>query len=704
MQAKKYPQELTDALKGFGSSLTGLAGQMAQGARGASVYNDAIGSGADVAGTALKMLFPKAKLLGTALNMAAKAAGAYFKAANKQADALYKSYNDFNKVGAATSGGMAAVIGNLHSFGYTVNELDKMVALVANNSDTLAKFGGTVGAGTKRFAELSSTIVKGDLGRQLMLAGQMPDDINKGMAIFLKQQTMLGLARKRSDDELIKGAFNLNKEFDILRRITGDTIEQQEKKQDELLMSDVGGSIIARLEEQGFTGQAAALQQFQQMLPDQLRTKLMSTAGGNIGLAPEMLRALPKTVKELGLVARGQSSATAEQLREIMLQDAADTERLYRQQGELGTARDIFAGQEILSVLRSMGAKDPKAIAQANADFAAGAEKNTERMVDGTRAQISTTQAMEKFVNYGVTPATAAMRAFAEITAKIAGVTLPGTPKGGDYSRGAGAGSGAGSAAAGRAVLGSADARAKAEEYLGRKIADNEYSALIKATHAEASAGKGSQQEQAGIMASILNRARTHKGGIVGALEQPKQFQAVTGTAFEPGPSREYRRGPDSERLKSIEGAVALLPSISREQKNFTAASAAAYGKGTNIGYRNDMLAKGGTVVGGTVFQTPVNTAAANTAVPGATWNKVSRTVGQTPVNTAVPGYRAKVSDSDSRASLSNVTAKQEVANNPNQPTSFMEDMERRKDAYRQELLDIARRQLQAQEKAAKNN
>ena len=47
-----------------------------------------------------------------------------------------------------------------------------------------------------------------------------------------------------------------------------------------------------------------------------------------------------------------------------------------------------------------------------------------------------------------------------------------------------------------------------------------------------------------------------------------------------------------------------MLAGISKEQKNFTAASAAAYGAGTNIGYRDKMLAAGGTVIGGTVFQT----------------------------------------------------------------------------------------------------
>ena len=106
------------------------------------------------------------------------------------------------------------------------------------------------------------------------------------------------------------------------------------------------------------------------------------------------------------------------------------------------------------------------------------------------------------------------------------------------------------------------------------------------------------------IMASVLNRARTDQGGIMAALTAKNQFQSVTGTAKAPGPSEHYLKGPEAERLKSIEGATKLLENISRQQKNFTAASAAAYGPGTNIGYRDKMLAAGGTVVGGSVFQT----------------------------------------------------------------------------------------------------
>jgi len=155
-------------------------------------------------------------------------------------------------------------------------------------------------------------------------------------------------------------------------------------------------------------------------------------------------------------------------------------------------------------------------------------------------------------------------------------------------------------------------AREKAEQYYGKKISDEEYDKLVRATHAEAAAGKqASQREQAMIMASILNRARDNEKGIIGALEAKNQFQAVTGTrANNNQPSSQYLTGPDQTRRQSIEGATDLLAKISKEQKNFTAASAAAYGPGTNIGYRNKMLAEGGQQIGGSIFQSsfPVGT------------------------------------------------------------------------------------------------
>jgi Phage-related minor tail protein len=157
-----------------------------------------------------------------------------------------------------------------------------------------------------------------------------------------------------------------------------------------------------------------------------------------------------------------------------------------------------------------------------------------------------------------------------------------------------------GGGTAGQAGTGSG--KAAAEAYLGRAISAGEYDSLMRATHAESGA-RNSPEEQAMIMGTILNRARTHPGGITGALTAKNQFQAVTGTRFEPGPSRNYRQGPSEARRGSIESAAQdLLHRVPTSQTNFTAASRAAYGPGTNVGYLAQLQGTGGAVYGGTQF------------------------------------------------------------------------------------------------------
>jgi tape measure domain-containing protein len=157
-----------------------------------------------------------------------------------------------------------------------------------------------------------------------------------------------------------------------------------------------------------------------------------------------------------------------------------------------------------------------------------------------------------------------------------------------------------------QAKAASSGARQAVEAYYGKPLTDSEYKSLTSATSAEASGGTGNPQEQAMITASILNRAKTNPGGIEGALHAKDQFQAVTGTALNGHqPSAAFVNGPDAARLAQIENAnKSYLSSVSPDQTNFTAVSASAYGPGTDIGYRNGLLANGGSIYGGSVFNT----------------------------------------------------------------------------------------------------
>jgi peptidoglycan hydrolase-like protein with peptidoglycan-binding domain len=145
-------------------------------------------------------------------------------------------------------------------------------------------------------------------------------------------------------------------------------------------------------------------------------------------------------------------------------------------------------------------------------------------------------------------------------------------------------------------------ARAAAEKYLGRPMDDKEWNYLLRATTAEAS---NNSKEQAYVMGVILNRTRMGNWGdnVISVLRAPSQFQAVTGTRYDPGPSSNFTRGPTDKQLANIvDGAINILPGVPTNLKYFTAASSAAYGRGTNIGFRDRLLAKGGEKIGGTIF------------------------------------------------------------------------------------------------------
>ena len=140
------------------------------------------------------------------------------------------------------------------------------------------------------------------------------------------------------------------------------------------------------------------------------------------------------------------------------------------------------------------------------------------------------------------------------------------------------------------------------QTYLGRNVTAQDFSSLIAATFAEASAN---QEERAWVAGVILNRTRSDGGTILDTLRKKNQFQAVTGTsANNHAASKNFISGPDPTEAASIYGAIKnFLTKVPRDFKYFTSNVAAAYGAGTKIEFR-DKLAKapGSRVIGQTIF------------------------------------------------------------------------------------------------------
>jgi hypothetical protein len=148
-------------------------------------------------------------------------------------------------------------------------------------------------------------------------------------------------------------------------------------------------------------------------------------------------------------------------------------------------------------------------------------------------------------------------------------------------------------------------ARSQAEAFLGRKMSDSEWNNLVAATVAESL--PNSPQEQAGIMAVILNRVKSsqYPNAVNEVLLQPNQFQAVTGTRNNPGPVRNFTNPDERQMASTIRGVNQYLGTMSPNWLNFTSNISAAYGPGTDITFRDTVRnSNDSRIIGGTVFGT----------------------------------------------------------------------------------------------------
>jgi hypothetical protein len=226
--AKVGVRGYTARLKASGETLTKsfmeLGSSMASGAQGASVYNNALNSGADYLKNKISA---KWGLLGDILGGVIKAAGMYASAVNEQADKLFDTYKDLSRSGLAT--GMQDTFKNLQSMGYTMAEIGNMKSLLVTNANTLAQFGGTAAEGSKKFAALSKGIVDSNLGIEFQRMGMSIDDINQGIAGYTRLQQMSGQLGKQTAEEMQVSAAAFIEKQDQITRLTGLAADAQNK-------------------------------------------------------------------------------------------------------------------------------------------------------------------------------------------------------------------------------------------------------------------------------------------------------------------------------------------------------------------------------------------------------------------------------------------------------------------------------------------
>jgi len=247
------------SLESLGGAALGTMKAMAEGKKGAAAFNgalDEMASAAMAAGAALALMIPGGiaiKALTAAVTGATVAYIKFTQMTLEAVDKLHKGYQGLSKAGGAAADGMSGLFGDAKKLGLSMNERDSFVQLVAENSKDFALFAGSVSDGRKRIAEMGQAAASNRV--ELMNLGLTTQDINAGMAGYIKLQTRLGQAQNMTTQQLAAGAVAYLKEQDALTKLTGQSRQEMEQQRERALQKE---QFAAKIQELRNNGQAEA--------------------------------------------------------------------------------------------------------------------------------------------------------------------------------------------------------------------------------------------------------------------------------------------------------------------------------------------------------------------------------------------------------------------------------------------------------------
>jgi len=171
--------------------------------------------------------------------------GGMFAAVAAAADKTLASYQSATASGATFGGSMNNFASAASGAGMT---MDKFGGLIARNSEALMTLGGTTEEGAKRFSAMSKEIRGSKIGEQLYGLGYTTEQVNEGMANYIKTYGASGALQGKSTKELAQGAGQYLKELDGLAKITGQSRKALEDEQAARLKDSQFRAAIANLD------------------------------------------------------------------------------------------------------------------------------------------------------------------------------------------------------------------------------------------------------------------------------------------------------------------------------------------------------------------------------------------------------------------------------------------------------------------------
>jgi predicted chitinase len=412
-----YTARLKDSTDKLKKSFGDLGASIVKGEEGAAVYNKSISSAADAVDSFASKFGFVGKLIGGALTAGAK----YVGAVNDQADALMKNYQELSRNGLAT--GMQDTFKNLQDMGYTAAEIGKMGDLMRENATVFANFGGTAAQGAKQFAASAKEIQFSDLGNQFKLMGMTTDDINKGMAGYMKIQQNSGVLQRQTADQVAASASEYILKQDKLTKLTGLSADQQNQIIERAQADQRYAATQAELRANGDAKSLAIAER-----NDALLSEITAAAGPQTAKAfqdfstgamnSEDAQKFRRTFgRAADLIDKGVTDRAA--IMQAASEDAREASANNTNLAKAGVANKYwtdtaetikFAGQ---GIKQSYQEAETTATTEQNKQRAAE-DKNTKNLVDITNSQRNQTQATDLLINKGISPVTSGMKILAK--------------------------------------------------------------------------------------------------------------------------------------------------------------------------------------------------------------------------------------------------------------------------------------------------
>lgn len=163
---------------------------------------------------------------------------------SKELEKTVKSFNQASSAGALFADGLTGLRESATKAGLTQEQYSK---IIAENSETLANFGGTVADGAKKLGAVTGNFSDGTR-KNLLKLGISLDEQAQGTADYMSLLQQTGQLRGKSDQQLAAESANYMVNLKALSAFTGEDVKAAAKRAKEAAMQ---GAVRSKLESMG---------------------------------------------------------------------------------------------------------------------------------------------------------------------------------------------------------------------------------------------------------------------------------------------------------------------------------------------------------------------------------------------------------------------------------------------------------------------